>query len=363
MSNSIGKLFVVTSFGESHGNCVGIVVDGCPAGLPIGAAEIQAEVDRRKPQSSAGGTGRKEEDSVEILSGILNGITTGAPLCMLARNRDADSGVYKDVMSIPRPGHADYTAFLKYGKFNDFRGGGRFSGRITAGFVMAGAVARKLLNILGIEMAAQTIRIGDVISIPSAAFPSRESIEKSPVRCADPKASREMIKTIKAIQRKGDSIGGIVEVVAAGVPGGLGEPVFDTLEGELAKAFFSIPAVRGVEFGTGFGAAAMKGSEHNDRFTLRNKKVVTLSNHAGGISGGISNGMPIIARVAFKPTASIGLSQKTIDLRTGQAADLSVKGRHDSCIVPRAVPVVEAMTAIVLCDFALVSGLIGRILK
>ena len=363
MGNSFGTRFVVTSFGESHGRCVGVVIDGCPAGLPIGLDEIQAEVDRRKPQSSAGGTGRREEDRVEVLSGILNGTSTGAPICMLAWNKDADSSAYGEVISVPRPGHADYTAFLKYGRYNDFRGGGRFSGRITAGFVMASAVARKLLSLHGVEIIAHTLQIGDIKASPHPADITRKNIDRSTVRCADPAAAQKMIKMIQAVQKEADSIGGIVEVLALNVPGGLGEPVFDTLEGELAKAFFAIPAARGVEFGSGFGAAAMKGSQHNDLFSLKNKKLVTLTNHAGGVSGGLSNGMPIVARVAFKPTASIGKTQRTVDLKTGKRVDLSVKGRHDSCIVPRAVPVVEAMMAVVLCDFAQRAGLTGRIIS
>ena len=362
MGNSIGSQFIVTSFGESHGKCVGVVIDGCPAGLPIDVEEIQAEVDRRKPQSSAGGTGRREEDRVEILSGILRGTSTGAPICMLAWNRDTDSSAYAQTINTPRPGHADYTAFLKYGKYNDFRGGGRFSGRITAGFVMAGSIARKLLALAGTEIIAHTLQIGDIRSTPHPSDITRENVDKSPVRCAEAAAAARMMRLIKAVQKEGDSIGGIVEVLALNVPGGLGEPVFETLEGELSKAYFAIPAARGVEFGAGFGAAVMKGSQHNDLFRMSGKKPVTLTNNAGGISGGLSNGMPIVARVAFKPTASIGKSQVTLDFKTGKKVDLSVKGRHDSCIVPRAVPVVEAMTALVLCDFALRSGTIGRII-
>jgi len=363
MGNSLGTRFIVTSFGESHGRCVGVVVDGCPAGLPIGLDEIQSEVDRRKPQSNAGGTGRREEDRVEVLSGILNGTSTGAPICMLAWNNDADSSAYGEVIQTPRPGHADYTAFLKYGKYNDFRGGGRFSGRITAGFVMAGAIARKLLSLQGIEIIAHTLQIGEIKAGPHPADITRKNIDRNAVRCADPAATKKMIKLIKAVQEEADSIGGVVEVLALNVPGGLGEPIFDTLEGELSKAFFAIPAARGVEFGTGFGAAAMRGSQHNDLFSMTNKKLVTLTNHAGGVSGGLSNGMPIVVRVAFKPTASIGKSQKSVNLETGKRIDLSVKGRHDSCIVPRAVPVVEAMMAVVLCDFALRAGITGRIIS
>jgi chorismate synthase len=228
---------------------------------------------------------------------------------------------------------------------------------------MAGAVARKLLRLCGAEVVAHTVQVGEVKAAPHPGTLRREDIDSSPARCADPAVSKEMLRAIRTVEAAGDSIGGVVEVLASGVPGGLGEPLFDTLEGELAKAFFAIPAARAVEFGTGFAAASMKGSEHNDRFALRNRKVVTLTNHAGGISGGISNGMPIVARIAFKPTASIGLEQRTLNLGTGKAARLAIKGRHDSCIVPRAVPVVEAMAAIVLCDFALAAGAIGRVIK
>jgi chorismate synthase len=228
---------------------------------------------------------------------------------------------------------------------------------------MAGAIARKLLSLHGVEIIAHTLQIGEIKAGPHPADITRKNIDRNSVRCADQAAAKKMIKLIQAVQEEADSIGGIVEVLALNVPGGLGEPVFDTLEGELSKAFFAIPATRGVEFGTGFGAAAMRGSQHNDLFSMRNKKLVTLTNHAGGISGGLSNGMPITVRVAFKPTASIGKSQKTVNVETGKRIDLSLKGRHDSCIVPRAVPVVEAMMAVVLCDFALRAGIIGRIIS
>jgi len=363
MGNSFGKLFVVTSFGESHGNCVGVVVDGCPAGLPLTADAIQKGLDRRRPEASIGSTGRQEDDKVEILSGIFNGFTTGAPVCLAVWNRDVDSTEYRKMRFIPRPGHADYTAFVKYGGYNDYRGGGRFSGRITAGFVMAGAIARKLLNVIGVEVLAHTVQIGSVKAAPKAISAIKRNIERNPVRCADLKAAGEMIRLIEKVKKEGDSIGGIVEALALNVPPGLGEPVFDTLEGDLAKAFFAIPAVKGVEFGAGFPAAAMRGSEHNDPFAVKKHNIVTLTNNAGGISGGISNGMPLMARVAFKPTASIAKSQKSANIKSEESVDLSVKGRHDSCIVPRAVPVVESMMAITLCDFATRAGLIPEVIK
>ena len=363
MGNSLGKLFVVTSFGESHGDCIGVVVDGCPAGLALTAAEIQKEVDRRKPVSAAGGTARKEKDTVEVLSGVFNGKTTGAPICLLVWNRDTNSSAYEQVRSVPRPGHADYTAWLKYGGYNDFRGGGRFSGRITAGFVMAGSVAGKLLKTCGIEVLAHTVQIGDIKAAPQTAIQIKKNVDKNPIKCADSAAAAKMAALIEKIRKRGDSIGGIIEVMALNVPVGLGEPVFDTLEGDLAKAFFAIPAVKGVEFGSGFSSATMKGSQHNDIFMLKNGKVVTLTNNAGGIAGGISNGMPILARIAVKPTPSISVKQRSVDLKAGKNVDLSIKGRHDSCIVPRAVPVAEAMMKVTLCDFAMRAGLIKEVLK
>ncbi len=363
MGNSIGKLFVVTSFGESHGRCVGVVVDGCPAGLPLSQADVQKELERRRPSSAAGGTARREQDRVEILSGLFSGFTTGAPICMLTWNKDSDSSVYEKFRSIPRPGQADYAAFIRYGGFNDYRGGGRFSGRITAGFVMAGAVALKLLKRAGVEVIAHTAQIGDVRAGSVTPAQMRKNAEGNAVKCADPKAASRMAALIKKVQKAGDSIGGIVEAVALNVPAGLGQPVFENLEGELARAFFSIPAVKGVEFGSGFAVAGMKGSENNDVFVSRGGKIVTLTNNAGGISGGISNGMPITAKVAFKPTASISMRQRSINLKTGKSVDLELKGRHDACIVPRAVPVVQSMMSVVLCDFCLRAGLLKEVLE
>lgn len=363
MENSLGKLFIITSFGESHGRCVGITIDGCPAGLPITEQDIQKEVDKRKPGVSITATKRAEEDKVEILSGIFNGKTTSAPICLVIWNRDIDSSEYEKTRFLPRPGHADYTAFMKYGGFNDFRGGGRFSGRITATFVMAGAIAKKLLHLIGVEILAHTIEIGGVKAEPKGFDELRENVQKNPVKCADLKAAEAMAKAIEKAKEEGDSIGGIIEGIALNVPVGLGEPVFDTLEGDLAKALFAIPAVKGVEFGSGFSAARKRGSENNDPFTIRNGKIVTVTNNAGGILGGISNGMPIVLRVAVKPTSSIAKSQPTINIKDMENASLTVKGRHDVCIVPRAVAVVESMMAVTLCDFAMRAGLIPRVIK
>jgi chorismate synthase len=363
MGNSIGQLFTVTSFGESHGQCVGVIIDGCPAGLPLTLREIQQVVDRRKPEAAAGGTGRHEPDKVEVLSGLFKGFTTGAPLCMLAWNKNTDSIVYEEIRSVPRPGHADYVAFLKYGGFNDYRGGGRFSGRITAGFVMAGAVAARLLKTIDINIMAYTCQIGSIKAAAQSVSRIKREVYKNPLRCADAAAAARMAALIEKVKAEGDSIGGIVEVTALNVPPGLGAPVFDTLEGDLSKAYFAIPAVKGVEFGSGFAAAGMRGSQHNGPLSIRNGKIAVQGNNSGGISGGISNGTPILARIAFKPTASIARAQKSVDLNTGKNVDLTIRGRHDACIVPRAVPVVESMTAITLCDFALRAGMIREVIK
>jgi chorismate synthase len=363
MSNSLGMLFRITGFGESHGSSLGVVIDGCPAGLFLQESDIQSEVDKRKPVANSGQTARAEEDRVEILSGVFRGHTTGAPISLIIRNKDADSSQYELNRFLPRPGHADYTGYMKYGGFNDYRGGGRFSGRVTAGLVMAGAVAKKLLVLKGIEVLAHTISIGPVTAGPSTPAVIRQRVYRDPLRCADPAASQAMFAAIGEAGKAGDSLGGLIEGLALNLPVGLGEPVFDTLEGEIAKALFVIPAVKGVEFGAGFAAAAKRGSENNDAFILQNKAIMTASNHAGGILGGISDGMPLVVRVAVKPTPSISQKQNTVDLSSMQEAELSIKGRHDVCIVPRAVIVVESMLAVTLCDLALRAGVIERIIK
>ena len=282
---------------------------------------------------------------------------------MLAWNQDVDSSQYLKNRFLPRPGHADFTAFTKYGGFNDFRGGGRFSGRITASFVMAGAIAKKLLGLKGIEVLAHTVEIGGIKAQPKETDEIRKNIDNNTLRCADPAAAEKMLEAIEKARAEGDSLGGIVEAVALNIPTGLGEPVFDTLEGDLAKAMFAIPAVKGVEFGSGFSAAAKRGSENNDSFTIRNGKIVTQTNNAGGILGGISSGMPIVVRVAVKPTSSIGKDQNTVDMEKMEPATLSIEGRHDACIIPRAVPVVGAMMAATLCDFAIRAGIIPEVIK
>jgi chorismate synthase len=356
MGNSLGKKFVITSFGESHGRCVGIVIDGCPAGLAITEKDIQTELDKRRASLVIWSTKRAEEDKVDILSGIFNGYTTGAPICLAVWNKDANSGDYEKMQGLLRPGHADYTAFIKYGGFNDHRGGGRFSGRNTAGFVMAGVIAQKLLNSIGVIIHTHILEIGGI-------KPDTKAIEFKQFSLTDTYVSKKMIAAMAQAQKAGDSLGGIIESIALNVPAGLGEPVFDTMEGQLAKALFAIPAVKGVEFGAGFGTARMKGSENNDAFRVKLGKIVTESNNSGGVLGGISNGMPLEVKVAVKPTPSISRKQRTVDIRTMQKAELEIKGRHDVCIVPRAVPVVAAMMAITLCDFALQARVIPEVIK
>jgi len=362
MSNTLGKLFTITSFGESHGQLVGVIIDGCPAGLAIDQADIQPELDRRKPGTSRLVTPRQEEDQVQILSGVFDGHTTGAPICLAIGNQDADSTAYEKARQLPRPGQADYTAYVKYGGYNDYRGGGRFSGRITAGFVMAGAVARKLLAGIGVEVLAHTVEIGGIQAAPKA-IDEIKAMAANEVHCADAVAAEKMIAAVAAAGKEGDSLGGVIEGLALGLPVGLGEPVFDAIDAELAKALFAIPAVKGVEFGAGFAAARLKGSHNNDPFAVENGKIITTTNNAGGILGGISNGMPLVVRVAVKPTASIAREQKTVDIGKMQEANLAIKGRHDACIVPRAVVVVEAMIAVTLCDLAMRAGLIAGVVR
>ena len=363
MSNSLGKLFTITSFGESHGRCVGVIVDGCPAGLAVSEQDIQREEAKRWPGAGAGSTTRSEEDRVEILSGVYNGVTTGAPICLLTWNKDIDSGDYRKNRFLLRPGHADYTALVKYGGFNDPRGGGRFSGRLTAGYVMAGAIAKKLLGLSGMEILAHTVEIGGIRAQSKDFAEIRKNVDQNPLRCADLEAAGEMVRLIEKAKEENDSLGGVIEGIALNVPPGLGEPVFDNLDGEMAKALLAIPAVKGVEFGAGFAAAGKKGSENNDPFTIKDGKVVTVTNNAGGILGGISNGMPIVVRVAVKPTSSIAREQETVDIEKMETTSLSVRGRHDVCIVPRAVAVVETMMAVTLGDFALRAGLIPGVIK
>ena len=363
-SNSIGKKFVITCFGESHGRCVGVVIDGCPAGLPLSEQDIQKELDKRIPPKPEIVSARREKDVVEILSGTFNGFTTGAPICTLVWNKDVIPGEYDLIKDTPRPGHADYPARIKYGSFDDYRGGGRFSGRITVAFIMAGAIAKKLLGLFEVEVLAYTIEIGNVKLRKSFAIEEiRRNTYKTSVRCPDLKSAKEMEEAILKAKSEGDSVGGVVECTALNVPVGVGEPLFDSLDADMAKMLFDVPAVKGVEFGAGFKAARLRGSENNDPFAIRGGKIVTLTNNAGGVLGGLSSGMPIVVRTAIKPTPSISKEQKTVDLSKMEETTIKVKGRHDPCVVPKAVPVIESAVAIVLADHMLRAGIIPKVLR
>jgi chorismate synthase len=362
-SNSIGKEFVVTCFGESHGRCVGAVIDGCPAGLPLTEEDLQKELDKRLPPNRELVSARREKDVVEVLSGTFEGFTTGAPICALVWNKQVVSGDYDSIRDKPRPGHADYPARIKYRGFNDYRGGGRFSGRITVAFVIAGAVAKKLLDVFGVEVLAYTTAIGNVeLRATLSLGDVRENTYANSVRCPDPDVAEKMKETILSAKKEGDSVGGIVECVAFNLPVGVGEPIFDSLDADIAKMLFDVPAVKGVEFGVGFEAAKMRGSENNDPYGMCDDEIELLSNNAGGVLGGLSSGMPLVVRVAVKPTSSISKKQKTVDLSKMEDATIKVQGRHDPCIVPKAVPVVEASVAIVLVDQLLRGGFIPKVL-
>ena len=342
--NSFGKIFKISTWGESHGAGVGVVVEGCPAGLPLKEQEIQKELDRRRTGQSKVTTTRKEGDRVRIMSGVFQGKTTGTPISMWVENQDADSSKYETIKDLYRPGHADYTYDMKFG-FRDYRGGGRSSARETVGRVAAGAIAKKLLKRHKIRVTGYTRQIGPCV----ARKIDLGQIEKNIVRCPDGKIAEKMIDHIMQARKHGDSVGGVVEVIAQGVPPGLGEPVFDRLDADLAKAVMSIPAVKGVEVGIGFEAANMLGSQCNDAFVMKGKKITTRSNHAGGILGGISNGADIVLRLVVKPTSSINKTQDTVT-RQGKTARIRVEGRHDPCVCPRAVPIAEAMVALTLID-------------
>jgi chorismate synthase len=363
VGNLIGERFACMSFGESHGKCVGMIVDGCPAGLQLDETDIQSLLDLRKPGQTVITTQRKEEDKVELLSGVFNGFTTGAPICMLIWNREQDSRSYESIVTKPRPGHSDYPAMVKYAGFSDYRGGGRFSGRLTATFVMAGAIAKKLLyHTLGIETTAYTVQIGQIRANDIDLEDARRNRYTNDTRCPDLDAARQMREAILRTRKEGDSLGGVIECICTGVPVGLGEPIFSSLEADISRAVFSIPAVKAVEFGSGFLGSEKKGSENNDSFIIKNGKIMTKTNNAGGILGGLSNGMPIRMRIGFKPASSISLTQRTLDISTLSEVDLNVSGRHDPCVVPRAPPVVESIVSVIIADHALRSGFIGTVL-
>ncbi|MEM0271774.1 MAG: chorismate synthase [Thermoprotei archaeon] len=351
MGSTIGSRFRLTVFGESHGAGVGCVVDGCPAGFPLSMERLQLDMDRRRPGQSVYTTLRKEEDKVEVLSGLYNGRTNGGPLTLFVRNMDVQSSTYSEVGFKPRPSHLDYTAHLRYRGYFDYRGGGFLSGRMTAAMVLGGGVAKQLLESIGVGVHAYMRSLGG-LELPREPSVNEvvENTYSSPVRCPIPEVSEQMMKRVLEARSSGDSVGGIVECVALNVPAGYGEPIFDSVESLLAHALFSVPGVKGVEFGAGFRVARMTGSEANDEFYLEEGRVKTRTNNNGGIQGGITNGMPIVVRVAFKPTASIPKPQRTVNLQTMQEETIVVKGRHDPAIAIRGVIVVENVVSAVLAD-------------
>ncbi len=350
MGSSTGRLFRVTTWGESHGGALGAVVEGCPPGLKLDLEGIQRDLDRRRPGQSSLVTARKEPDQVQVLSGLFEGRTLGTPLSLVVYNKDADPSAYAPFKDLYRPSHADFTTEARYGLRN-WQGGGRASARETVARVAAGAVAKQVLREgLGVEILGWVDQVGDLVAGCDPSTISMEAVEATPVRCPDAAMAARMIACIKAARADGDTVGGVVRCVAHGVPAGLGDPVFDKLDGDLAKALLSLPAAKGFESGSGFRSVTMRGSEHNDPFEPDGQGGVrTRTNNSGGIQGGISNGMPILVSVAFKPVATIFSEQETVDSQ-GRPATLKPRGRHDPCVVPRAVPIVEAGVALVLCD-------------
>ncbi len=353
MSSSFGQLFRVATWGESHGGGVGVVIDGCPPRLELTEEDIQCELDRRRPGQSSITTTRDEADRCQILSGVFEGRTLGTPISIMVLNKDARPGVYTEMKETFRPSHADYTYEAKYG-IRNWQGGGRSSARETIGRVAAGAVARKVLTSLHprVELVTYVTHVYDVSAEIDPGGVTREQVEANVVRCPDPIAAEQMMAAIEKARADGDSLGGTIACVVRGLPAGLGEPVFDKLEADLAKAMLSLPASKGFEIGSGFGSTRMRGSEHNDAFEMREGQVRTATNRSGGVQGGISNGEDIFFRVAFKPTSTIAREQKTVTA-AGEETTLAARGRHDPCVLPRAVPIVEAMAALVLCDHAL----------
>ena len=354
MSSTYGEKIKISVFGESHGGGIGVVIDGLPAGEAIDFDAVLAQMARRAPGRDKTATPRKESDLPRVLSGMLGDVLTGAPLCAVIENTNTRSQDYGDLLAKPRPGHSDYTAYIKYHGANDIRGGGHFSGRITAPLVFAGAVCRQLLERRGIQIAAHIQSVGsihdkpfDPVAVPSALI---KRLSASSFALIDESAEEPVRAEIEAARLAQDSVGGTIECAVTGLPAGVGEPMFDGLESAIAKAVFGVPAVKGIEFGAGFALAAMRGSRANDAFCYDNGVVVTETNHCGGILGGIANGMPLIFRCAVKPTPSIAQPQKTVDLQTGENTVLTIHGRHDPCIVPRAVPVIEAVTALAIIN-------------
>ena len=354
MASYLGEHIHVSVFGQSHSPAIGVVVDGLPAGERVDMEELGRFLKRRAPGQNATSTPRKEADLPQFLSGLVDDVTCGAPLAALIENTNTRSQDYAQLRDKPRPGHADFTAQVKYGGFQDVAGGGHFSGRLTAPLCIAGGICLQMLKRRGIEVAAHIASIAGEADRPfdpmGESVETLDALKRAPFPVLDEKAGERMRKAILQAKEEGDSVGGIVECLVTGIPAGLGEPMFGGMENRLAAALFGIPAVKGVEFGAGFGVAKMRGSENNDPFTVKDGKVVTQTNHAGGILGGITNGMPLVFRLAVKPTPSIAKQQQTVSLSKKQVEELVVTGRHDPCIVPRAVPVVEAVTALVLTD-------------
>lgn len=349
MGNHFGTLFRVASWGESHGPAIGVVIDGCPPGLPLDQSDVEADLQRRRPGQSSITTARREADAVELLSGVFEGLTTGTPLAMMVRNEDHRSRDYREMRDKFRPSHADYTYQTKYG-LRDYRGGGRSSARETVARVAAGAVAKKALRLAdGVRISAWVRQIHTIEMPELEGLPSLDNIESTPVRCPDPETAAKMIERIKEARDSGDSVGGVVECRVSGLPVGWGSPVFDRIEADLAKAMISLPATKGFEVGSGFSGILCRGSEHNDLFMSREGEVRTATNRSGGVQGGITNGEELVFRVAFKPTATIIRKQATVS-REGEETQLQGRGRHDPCVVPRAIPIVEAMAALVLID-------------
>jgi chorismate synthase len=356
MSSTFGRKIKISVFGQSHSEAIGVVIDGLPSGEQIDENELADFMARRAPSGASFSTARRESDKLEIISGLFNGRTCGAPLCAVIANKDVKSSDYDIIKDCPRPGHADLTGILRYGEWRDYRGGGHFSGRLTAPIAAAGGICKQILKRRGIDVGAHIYRIADICDAPYDAVllsekDFSENLPDFPVRLES--AAAGMKKIIESCRFGGDSVGGIIECGAVGFPSGIGDPMFDGIENRLSAALFAIPAVKGVEFGEGFGVADLRGSQNNDSYRMSDGKIVSPTNHAGGIAGGISTGMPILFRIAVKPTPSIAAMQDSVSLSERENRSLSVAGRHDPCILPRAVPVAEAVCAIVLADFLL----------
>ena len=351
MSNTLGKIFRITTWGESHGEGVGVVIDGCPAGIPLSISDIETELDRRRPGQSQITTQRREGDTPIIFSGVFQGVTLGTPIMIMVKNQDARGKDYRETEETFRPSHADYTYEAKYG-VRDWKGGGRASARETVGRVAAGAIAHKILSMQNIEIVGYVKKVWDIVADVDSDHVTRADVETNEVRCPDVSVAKTMIERIKKARKDGDSLGGVVEVVTRGVPAGWGEPVFDKLEADLAKGILSLPACKGFEVGSGFDGVTMTGSQHNDPFYNVDGEIRTRTNNSGGIQGGISIGESIVLRAAFKPVATIMHEQETVDVE-GNPSTIEGRGRHDPCVLPRAVPMVESMVALVLIDHAL----------